>query len=55
LFPVETLYSEAGFKNKVTGRSQSKEAVFLFDAFTYKQTISASGKADDYWLKHSCR
>jgi hypothetical protein len=33
---MERLYSEAGFKNKSTGRSQSKEAVFLFENYTYK-------------------
>jgi hypothetical protein len=33
---IETLHSDAGFKNKITGRSQSKAAVFFVVAFTYK-------------------
>jgi len=36
------MHSVAGFKNKITGRSQSKEAIFFFEDFTYK-AIKLSG------------
>jgi hypothetical protein len=45
------LLFEAGFKNKVAGRSQSKEAVFLFDEYTYYSSILGLEKVDDYCLK----
>jgi hypothetical protein len=40
------------FKFTLSGRTQSKEAVFLFDEYTYKSIILRFVKADDYWLKH---
>jgi hypothetical protein len=43
----ETLHSEAGFTLRISGRKQSKEGVFLFDEYTYKQTNIAFRKVDD--------
>jgi hypothetical protein len=45
------LHSEAGFKKKISGRSQSKEAVFLFDEYTYKWCIGGVIKIDDLQMK----